>query len=84
MGNSLGLQREDALIELTKDDLYDTNLESLEVTVKHLHEFSSDVPDKAVEKVSRYLAEQAPCKQNFFTATSTVSGRCEQGNGAPR
>ena len=78
------LQREDILIELTMDGLYATNLESLEVTVEHIHELSSDVPDKTVEKVSRHLSEQAPCKQNFFTATSTASGRCEQGNGALR
>ena len=77
-------KEKDALIELTKDGLYATNLESLEVTVEHIHELSSDVPDKTVEKVSRHLAEQAPCKQNFFTATSTANGRCEQGNGALR
>ena len=53
------LQREDILIELTMDGLYATNLESLEVTVEHIHELSSDVPDKTVEKVNRYLAEQA-------------------------
>ena len=75
-----GCKEKDVLIELTKDGLYATNLESLEVTVEHIHELSSDVPDKTVEKVSRYLSEQAPCKQNFFTATYTASGRCEQGN----
>ena len=37
-----------------------------------------------VAKVYKHLAEQAPCKQNFFTATSTASGRCEQGNGVLR
>ena len=53
-----GCKEKDVLIELTKDGLCATNLESLEVTVEHIHELSSDVPDKTVEKVSRYLAEQ--------------------------
>ena len=79
-----GCKEKDALIELTMDGLYATNLESLRVTVEHIHELSSDVQPKVIEKVEKYLAEQVPCKQNFFTATSTASGRCEQGNGVLR
>ena len=79
-----GCKEKDALIELTMDGLYATNLESLRVTVEHIHELSSDVQPQVVAKVDKYLAEQAPCKQNFFTATSTASGRCEQENGVLR
>ena len=38
-----GCKEKDALIELTKDGLYATNLESLRVTVEHIHELSSDI-----------------------------------------
>ena len=79
-----GCKEKDALMELTKDGLYATNLESLRVTVEHIHELSSDAQPQVVAKVDKYLAEQAPCKQNFFTATSTASGRCEQENGVLR
>ena len=41
-----GCKEKDALIELTKDGLYATNLERLEVAVEHIHELSSDVQSR--------------------------------------
>ena len=57
---------------------------TLEITMEHIKELSGDVAGKVMGKVSAYLTAQPPCKQNFFTAHSTASGRCEQGNGVLR
>ena len=57
---------------------------NLEINMEHINELSGDVAGKVMEKVSAYLTAQPPCKQNFFTAHSTASGRCEQGNGVLR
>ena len=74
----------DALIELTYDGLFARNLKDLEITVEHIRELISDVPNRTVAKVERYLSEQAPCTQNRFTGPSTGSGRGEQENGVLR
>ena len=68
----------DALIELTYEGLFATNLKNLEITLEHMREFIGDVPNRTVAKVERYLSKQSPCTQNTFTAKSTGSGRCEQ------
>ena len=71
-------------MDLVKDDLFATNQGNLEITMEHIKELSGDVAGKVMGKVSAYLTAQPPCKQNFFTAHSTASGRCEQGNGVLR
>ena len=50
----------------------------------HIKKLSGDASVKVMDKVSAYLSAQPPCKQNFFTARSTASGRCEQRNGILR
>ena len=52
--------------------------------MEHTKELSGDASVKVMDKVSAYLTAQPTYKQNFFTAHSTASGRCEQGNGVLR
>ena len=68
------------LTNLIMDGFYARDLSDLEITKAGISEMMGDVNEGIEKKIIRYLESRPPCLHNFFTARSTASGRCEEGN----
>lgn len=62
------------------EGLFATNPIKLGEAVDYIKGHCADLDRNTYQKVLGYLSNQPPCKQNFFTAGSTASGRCEERN----
>lgn len=79
-----GCENKDALETATKEGLFAKNPVCLEQVISKINSLGNDVKPETRDKVINFITTQSPCKQNYYTAESTASGRCEGMNGMLR